>query len=118
MDMRRLYSLLASAAWLCGSGVSAQDAAPLLASVFQDHAVLQRERPISVWGSARPGERVTVTLNGKTVSAPADPAGRWEARLSPMTAGGPYTLTATTASGASQTVDDANLHVNRSTPPR
>jgi sialate O-acetylesterase len=105
--MRLLCALAASAAWLCGSsGVSAQEAAPLLASVFQDHAVLQRERPIAVWGTAWPGERVTVTLNGSTAGASADPSGRWDARLPAMTAGGPYTLTATTASGASQTLSD------------
>jgi sialate O-acetylesterase len=85
---------------------SAQEISPLLAAIFQDHAVLQRDQPIPVWGTARAGERVTVALNGRTASASADPSGRWEARLPPMPAGGPYALTATAASGARRTVSD------------
>jgi hypothetical protein len=38
----------------------------LLAAVFSDHAVLQRDRPIDVWGRANAGEEVIVTLSGTT----------------------------------------------------
>jgi sialate O-acetylesterase len=104
---RLIGAVLAATGWVCTTLiVPAQESGPLLASMFQDHAVLQRERPIPVWGTARPGERVTVTLNGRTASASADPSGRWEARLPPIPAGGPYALTATAASGGSQTVND------------
>jgi len=30
-------------------------AAPELAPLFQDHAVLQRDKPVPVWGRAAPG---------------------------------------------------------------
>jgi len=31
-------------------------------SLFTDHAVLQREKPILVWGTSEPGEQVRVSL--------------------------------------------------------
>ena len=37
-----------------------------MAALFADHAVLQRDRPIDVWGHANAGETVTVTLAGAT----------------------------------------------------
>ncbi len=62
------------------------------ASIFQDHMVLQRERPIPVWGSAEPGVRVSVTLSGKgaNVEATTGADGRWMAILPPQPAGGPF----------------------------
>jgi sialate O-acetylesterase len=79
--------------------------AQLLHPIFQDHAVLQRDRPIAVWGDAAPGARVTVTLNGAAATARADKAGHWRATLPVTLAGGPYTLTAA-AGGTIQTVSD------------
>lgn len=61
------------------------------ASLFQDHAVLQQGMPIPVWGSAKDGEMVTVTLGDQTVSTVAL-GGTWQVRLAPMPAGGPYDL--------------------------
>ncbi|MBP1635414.1 MAG: 9-O-acetylesterase [Acidobacteria bacterium] len=80
--------------------------ARLLAPVFQDHAVLQRDRPIRVWGSAAPGEQVRVAFNGSEAGGRADASGRWEATLPAAGAGGPYTLEARGGSGASQAVAD------------
>jgi len=54
-------------------------------SLFSDHAVLQRDKPVSVWGRADPGERVTVTFRGQSVGATADAAGRWTVLLDAMT---------------------------------
>ena len=67
-------------------------AAVQLPSLFSDHAVLQRDRPVRIWGSALAGERVTVRFHGQTVTAQTDPFGNWEAWLNPEPAGGPYTL--------------------------
>ena len=62
------------------------------ASIFQDHMVLQRERPIPVWGTAAPGERVTVALGGRgkkaQAGAVAGAGGRWMALLPARRAGG------------------------------
>lgn len=73
-----------------------QGDAPLLHAMFQDHAVLQRDKPIRIWGRARPTAEVRIALAGKKARARADGEGRWEAQLPALKAGGPYTLTATT----------------------
>lgn len=54
--------------------------------LFQDHAVLQRDKPVPVWGSASPGEAVTITFAGQSVSTVADASGRWRADLAPLPA--------------------------------
>ena len=46
---------------------------------FSDNMVLQRERPIRVWGHASKNELVTVRFAEAEVSAKADRTGRWEA---------------------------------------
>ena len=55
-----------------------------LASPFADGMVLQRGRPVPVWGSALPGEVVTVSFAGNKASAAAGSDGRWKATLPPM----------------------------------
>ncbi|HSB92919.1 MAG TPA: sialate O-acetylesterase [Flavitalea sp.] len=65
-----------------------------LARVFGDSMVLQRDRPIPVWGWAEKNEKVTVQFNGKTKSTKADASGKWLVTLDPMAYGGPYQLTA------------------------
>lgn len=61
--------------------------------LFSDHAVLQSGMTVPVWGSAAPGEKVTVTFNGQKASATADAAGKWTVNLGKMTPGGPYVMT-------------------------
>ncbi|WP_420479260.1 sialate O-acetylesterase [Brevundimonas sp. FT23028] len=68
--------------------------APLMADVFQDHAVLQRGGPVPVWGRARPGATVSVTLGEQSVRTTVGADGRWRADVTPPAAGGPYVLTA------------------------
>jgi len=81
-------------------------AKPLLADMFQDHAVLQRDKPVSVWGQAGAGEGVTLTIGDESAQATADADGHWQATLGARTAGGPYRLEVQTASGAHQAVED------------
>ena len=71
-----------------------------LPKLWSDHAVIQRDRPIHVWGWADVGERVTATLRGsnggaeETASATTDSLGHWSLYLAPRPAGGgAYTLT-------------------------
>jgi sialate O-acetylesterase len=75
-------------------------------ALFQDHAVLQRDRPIEVWGHAASGEIVTVSLADAAVTARADVSGQWKAVLPARSAGGPYVLTARDSSGAQQSAND------------
>jgi sialate O-acetylesterase len=98
--------LSAAAVALVANGVAAQEPPSLLHGVFSDHAVLQRDRPIPVWGRAAAGEGVTVTLGDHEVSARGDAGGRWSATLPALAAGGPYTLEARSEGGARQTVAD------------
>lgn len=69
-------------------------AAGLLHPMFADHAVLQRDRPIPVYGQAAAGTAVTVRLGPSTATARAGRDGRWTATLPAMPAGGPHILTA------------------------
>ena len=45
-----------------------------LPRVFSDHMVLQRDRPLPIWGWADPDEEVAVTLDDATATANAAPA--------------------------------------------
>ena len=54
---------------------------PLLHLLFQDHAVLQRDRPIKVCGDTIPNAAVAVTLGSARVETRADANGQWSARL-------------------------------------
>ena len=64
-----------------------------LPGVFSDHMVLQRDKPLRVWGWADAGERVSVKIGSHTTSTVADTEGRWRVELPPMKGGGPYLLT-------------------------
>lgn len=63
-----------------------------LPSVPADHMVLQRDRPVHLWGMADPGERVRVSFRGHMGDATADSLGRWSLYLPPGDAGGPFPL--------------------------
>jgi sialate O-acetylesterase len=85
------FSLLGTA--LGASALSAADAdLPFLHPLFSDHAILQRDQPLPVWGWTVPGERVTVDFAGASVTAVAGSDGRWQATLPAHAAGGPYAL--------------------------
>ena len=64
-----------------------------LPHVFGSHMVFQREKPLTIWGWATPGETVTVQLGAATQTAQANDRGEWKVVLPAMEAGGPYTLT-------------------------
>ena len=63
------------------------------AALFSDHMVLQSGMSVPIWGTADPGEKVAVSLNGKTTRATADANGKWTVRLKKLKAGGPFELT-------------------------
>jgi sialate O-acetylesterase len=56
------------------------------AGIFTDHAVLQRDMEIPVWGWGEPGEKVTVTFASQSKTATADAHGKWMVRLDSMPA--------------------------------
>ncbi len=103
---RRIAAAIAALALACAAGAgAAEPAGPLLHPMFQDHAVLQRDAPIRIYGHATPGTEVRLELAGATARARAGEDGRWDAQLPAMAAGGPHRL-AVRAGDASQTLDD------------
>ena len=58
----------------------------MLAPLFQDHMVLQRDVNVPVWGKAEAGATITVSFAGQTKTASADAEGRWRADLDPLSA--------------------------------
>lgn len=104
--MLRLVCLLLVAL----AGLGAAEPKPLLHPLFSDQAVLQRGKPVALWGWAAPGAEVTVTLAGEglanasaTVTAAAN--GRWQAALGPFAAGGPYVLGARSGTASVEAKD-------------
>lgn len=77
-----------------------------LASPFQDHAVLQRDQVLPVWGWAAPNTRIRVTLAGHEAHGLSNAQGDWLVRLPALSAGGPHTLTVAAANGATLAVTD------------
>ncbi len=76
------------AALCLASTLRAEEAAPALslAPVFGDHAVLQRDKPVPVWGQATAGSTITVAFHGQAVSTVAGADGRWRLSLEPLAA--------------------------------
>lgn len=60
------------------------DAAVKLPALFSDHAVLQRSIAVPIWGTADPGEEVTVSLAGQTQTTKAGADGKWKVALQPL----------------------------------
>lgn len=74
---------LLSLAILAFSTASAQ---VLLPKVITNNMVLQREKPVTIWGTASAGEKVSVSFAGQTKTAVADTVGNWQVKLNPMKA--------------------------------
>src|SRR6187402_1884429 len=66
-----------------------------LPGIISDHMLLQRDVPARIFGKASPGEAVSVAFRGQTVKTVADPLGRWEVWLQPLTPGPAAEMTIT-----------------------
>jgi len=65
-----------------------------LGAPFRDGAILQREKPVPVWGWAEPGSKITVEFAGQKKMATVGKDGLWMVRLDPMPASAePRTMT-------------------------
>ncbi len=63
-----------------------------LAPVFSDHMVLQRNKPIKIYGTATGGSDVSVQFSGQTGKAKADQSGKWNVVFPAVKAGGPHVI--------------------------
>jgi sialate O-acetylesterase len=81
-----------------------------LSHLFTDHAVLQRETVVPVWGWGTPGAKVEVagSWNGAKAVAQVADDGSWSVILQTAQAGGPYTLSVKSGK-ESLTVNDIAL---------
>lgn len=82
MKALRIWMLLGPA--VMASAVFAQELKP--ASYFSDHVVLQQGLKVPVWGTAQPGEKVTVRFAGQGKTATTDDKGNWRVELDPLMA--------------------------------
>lgn len=66
-----------------------------LGFLFNDNMVLQRNKPVPLWGRGKAGEAVTVKFAGQSKNCTTDSSGKWQVILEPMQASGePRTLIA------------------------
>ncbi len=82
-----------------------------LASIFTDNLVLQREQPVPVWGTAKPGETVTVSFARQTVIATADARGQWHVTLDALKASAKPQSLFVTGSADSRKLEIGNVLV-------
>ena len=64
-----------------------------LSPLFSDHMVLQRAKPVRIWGEAPAGQKITVSVLGQRYLTQSDHNGDWEIMLPGHDKAGPFTLT-------------------------
>ncbi|MEY4886142.1 MAG: hypothetical protein RL151_1451, partial [Bacteroidota bacterium] len=72
---------------------NAADAAVRLPRIFSDGMVLQRGRPVPVWGWSDRDETVTLSFNGSSRQVKVKKGEKWKVLLPEQSAGGPYSMT-------------------------
>lgn len=75
--------------FIAGIAVNANVRMPL---IFADGMVLQRNKPIPVWGWADANEKIEVHFKQQTKTITADATGKWMVKLEAENAGGPFVL--------------------------
>ncbi len=61
--------------------------------MFCDSMILQRDKPVSIWGTAKPNEKITIQFLNKKYNVRADSEGNWKASFPAQKAGGPHQMT-------------------------
>jgi sialate O-acetylesterase len=105
--VKLMHGLLAACTISFGLAIApTANAKPRLRQIFTDHAVLQRDRAVEIWGTADPLEHIIIAIAGQSVETDADAGGNWRTQLAPMKAGGPFTLSVANKSGETQQLND------------
>ena len=63
-----------------------------LPQCIRDSMILQRDAKINLWGWASAGEKLTVKFHDNVYKTTTGSDGKWKLQLSPLRAGGPYTM--------------------------
>jgi sialate O-acetylesterase len=79
--MRRLLLLI-----MCFAAVLTALADVQPNAMFTDHMVLQRDVKVPVWGTAEPGEAITVSFKGQVKETVAGDDGTWQVKLDALEA--------------------------------
>ncbi len=79
--------------FFCGNHTGVAEVS--LPKLVGDHMVLQKDKPLPIWGWAEPGEEVTILFQNQRISTQADNNGEWTITLAPVAAGGPYDMVIT-----------------------
>ena len=80
-----------------------------LPQLFQSGMVLQRNKPIPVWGKADASEQITILFNKKQYVTCADANGNWRIDLPKMKAGGPFVLEVRGEKGETRELSDVMI---------
>jgi len=91
---RAVYSSLLLLLCVSFLSVSNAFADVTLPRLLNNGAILQRDKPLTIWGWAQEGETVTVSFAGKEKSIQAVD-GKWQVTFPARKAGGPYELVVT-----------------------
>lgn len=87
--MKKTFLILCSLLTFSSQQIFSQVKLPRL---VRDSMVLQRNANIKIWGWASPKEKIKISFQHKKYKTVADANGNWLIMLSPMKAGGPYTM--------------------------
>ena len=100
-----MFALFVASAACAAEPLQKNDASPtgkgfLLHSLFQSNMVIQRDKPIAVWGWSAPCDKITITFAGKMAAATAGKDRIWKAALPAMEASSkPASMTIEAKSG-------------------
>ncbi|GAA5495118.1 hypothetical protein Rhal01_01290 [Rubritalea halochordaticola] len=82
-------------------------AALKLPHIFSDHAVLQRDLPVTIWGWEDPGAKVNISFAGQSKAGTTGKDGKWSIVLDPLKTNKQGTeLTITSSTGDKQILKD------------
>jgi len=74
------------------SAISGDFGGLVLAPVFTDNMVLQRQQPLAIYGKANAGESVEVVFHTQKQTVITNAKGKWKVQFQAMSHGGPYEL--------------------------
>jgi sialate O-acetylesterase len=97
MSWRKIYRLVILTTLFLTFLCSYQSASAnvRLPKIFTDSMIVQRDKPIKLWGWAGRDEKVVVKFHNQSKAIKADATGQWSCFLNPESAGGPFELSVT-----------------------
>ncbi|MCM4157572.1 sialate O-acetylesterase [Gramella sp. AN32] len=96
------FSILVILFFLHFSVTAQKDDSLQLAGFFQEHMVIQRNKPIKIWGRAEAREKIEVNFGSQNSITKAGKDGKWKVEFPALSEKGPYILE---VSGKSKTLE-------------